>query len=604
MTNLDYGVLIAYLAGIVLVGVLFSRRNRTSGDMFAAGGQSPWWTSGLSAFMTMFSANTFVVWGGIGYRLGFTAVAINLMYGIAALAVGYFVAGHWKRIGVQTPAQYIQLRFGTGALHFYTWAMMLFRLVGTAGALYALSTILVALMPLGEGNFLRDPATGNLSLIWAILIFGGIVVVYTMIGGLWAVLMTDVLQFIILNLAIAFVVPLVLLQAGGIGEFVQAAPEGFFTATGGQYTWFFLAGWCAIHFFMIGADWAFAQRFICVPNAKAARHSSYLFGFLYLVSPILWLLPPMIWRTIEPIPEGATAEMIRQLSENAYINSIAAVLPAGMVGLMVAAMFSATASMVSSQLNVFSGVLTHDVYRPLRKVAEDAAELVMAGRFFTILLGTIILGVALMIPALGGAETVIVGVTELMVVALLAPALWGLFSRTITSKAVWVTGGVGLATGILVRTGLGEGGFLVEVRGFQNLALWVQANGTYVTTFTGVVLPILILSVIQWLSRETAPGYLRLETVASRYAAEQLESPTIASRLPAIIVGWALIACAGLMGLLFVVNQDPQDRLVIGIFGGVVLGLAIVVLAMAKKITQSIKQEVASDSNLFKNVKR
>lgn len=132
----------------------------------------------------MFSANTFVVWGGIGYRLGFTAVAINLMYGIAALAVGYFVAVHWRRIGVQTPAHYIQLRFGNGAPFLYL-AMMFFRIIGTAGALYALATILVALMPLAEGNPLRDPATGNLSLMLAILIFGGIVVVYTMIGGLW-----------------------------------------------------------------------------------------------------------------------------------------------------------------------------------------------------------------------------------------------------------------------------------------------------------------------------------------------------------------------------------------------------------------------------------
>lgn len=90
--------------------------------------------------------------------------------------------------------------------------------------------------------------------------------------------MTDVLQIIILNLAIAFVVPLALWEAGGFGPFIQAAPDDFFSANGGQYTWFFLAGWCAIHFFMIGADWAFAQRFICVPNARDARRSSYLLG--------------------------------------------------------------------------------------------------------------------------------------------------------------------------------------------------------------------------------------------------------------------------------------------------------------------------------------
>src|SRR5690606_1568736 len=134
---------------------------------------------------------------------------------------------------VRTPAEYIQLRFGKIALHFYTWAMMLFRLVGTAGALYALAVILSPLMPLGEGNPLRDPATGNLNLFWGILIFGGIVVLYTMIGGLWAVLMTDTLQFIILNLAVAFMVPLALARAGGVSGFIEGAPERFFAGTGG-----------------------------------------------------------------------------------------------------------------------------------------------------------------------------------------------------------------------------------------------------------------------------------------------------------------------------------------------------------------------------------
>ncbi len=86
--------------------------------------------------------------------------------------------------------------------------MMVFRIIGVAVSLYSLAIILVAMMPLEEGNPLRDPTTGNLSLCWAVLIFGGIVVIYTMAGGLWAVLMTDVLQFIVLNLAILFVVPL------------------------------------------------------------------------------------------------------------------------------------------------------------------------------------------------------------------------------------------------------------------------------------------------------------------------------------------------------------------------------------------------------------
>ena len=107
MAFVDYLVLTLYLTGVFCVGLLFTRHNRNANDMFAAGGQSPWWTSGLSAFMTMFSANTFVVWGGIAYKMGLVAVVINLMYGVAALLVGYFVAGHWKTLGIETPAQFV-----------------------------------------------------------------------------------------------------------------------------------------------------------------------------------------------------------------------------------------------------------------------------------------------------------------------------------------------------------------------------------------------------------------------------------------------------------------------------------------------------------------
>ena len=99
MLSIDYFVLAIYLAGIFGVGLFLSSKNKSSADMFAAGGESPWWTSGLSSFMTMFSAGTFVVWGGIAYQHGLVAVVINLCYGAAALLVGFFVAGHWKRMG-------------------------------------------------------------------------------------------------------------------------------------------------------------------------------------------------------------------------------------------------------------------------------------------------------------------------------------------------------------------------------------------------------------------------------------------------------------------------------------------------------------------------
>lgn len=605
MTTIDYAVLLLYLAGIFGVGCLFAMKNKSSSDMFAAGGQSPWWTSGLSAFMTMFSANTFVVWGGIAYRQGMVAVLINLMYGVAAILVGYFVAGKWKRMGVQTPAEYVQLRFGDGVLHFYTWFMTVFKMITTAGALYALGRILVSLMPLAEGNPLRDAATGNLSLFYGIVIFSSIVVVYTMIGGLWAVLMTDVLQFIILNLAVLFVIPLALAEVGGMSGFWEGAAltpslhvkagevlsdGSLLSPISGDYTWFFLAGWCAVHFFMIGAEWAFVQRFICVPDEKSARKSTYLFGLLYLLSPMLWLLPPLIWRVHTPIPPEADEATVLLMSETAYIDACQSVLPVGMVGLMIAAMFSATASMVSSQLNVFSGVMTHDIYRSLTKTNADDAKLVWVGRLVTLLLGVVLIVVALSYQSLGGAEKVIVNITEMVVVALFAPTLWSLFSRSITASAVWITAGVSLALGVVVRFGLTPEGFLSSVDSLQSLSIWMQENVSTVKTFTGVVIPVVLLGIIQMRSRGVSP---RHELIKAKELATQEAIIVEPSRLPGIVVGWALVACGVLMFLLMAVPENSQSLLTLGFFGGVLLAVASLVLFLSyrKKQTSNRPQE-------------
>jgi len=580
----DYIVLICYLFGIFAVGVGLSLKVKDTRDLFAAGGRSPWWAAGLSGFMTMFSAGTFVVWGGIAYRLGLVAVVINLMYGIAAILVGFFVAGRWKRLGVATPAEFIERRFGAGALHFYTWSMMVYRMVGVGVALYSLAILVVTLMPLAEGNPLRDPATGNLGLTWAILIFGGVVVIYTMVGGLWAVLMTDVLQFIVLNLSVLFMIPLILAEVGGVGGFVSRAPAGFLQPTAGSYTWFFLAGWCAIHFFMVGAEWAFAQRYICVPSEQDARKSAFLFGLLYLVSPILWLLPPLAWREIHPIPADATGAEITAMAEQAYILACRHVLPAGMVGLMLAAMFSATASMVSSQLNVFAGVLTEDIYAKLRSGQRGSErrqrELLWVGRGFSLLLGVVLVCLALAVPALGGAEQVIVAITSLLVAPLLAPTVWGLLNRFVGQSAVWVTAAVCIGIG-----GLATFVFDEQLKEF----------GKTPEILIGVVLPVLVLVVITLCSRQPAAGWERVEAHVEAHRLRQLAGAAIPfDPSPAYIVAGCLGLCSVMMAGLLLVND--QDRGTIAAFGAALAMFATVIAAAAFRRARRLPAPVGSSS--------
>lgn len=566
MQNADYIVLLIYLVGIFGVGVALSLRVKNSGDLFAAGGRSPWWASGLSGFMTMFSAGTFVVWGGIAYQWGLVAVMINLCYGVAALLVGYFLAGRWKSLGLRTPAEFIEHRFGRGALHFYAWTMMVYRMVGTGVALYSLAVLLVALMPLSEGNPLRDPATGNLALTWAILLFGGCVVIYTMVGGLWAVLVTDVLQFIVLNLAVLVMVPLILMRVGGFSGFAAAVPEGFFLPTAGDFTWLFLAGWCAIHFFMIGAEWAYVQRFICVPTERDARKSAYLFGILYLISPILWLLPPLAYRAIQPIPDGATPEEIVRLAEGAYIMACRTVLPVGLVGLMLAAMFSATASSVSGQLNVFSGVVTEDVYRRLVGPVSER-HILRAGRVISLLLGSVLIGLALAVPRLGGAEKVVIAITSLLVAPLLAPTVWGLLSPRLRSGAMWATTLICVAAGILAT---------------QVFAERLKPYGRAPEIVLGVILPVVLLTIFWAVAGRGAvsPGWTRA-MATRRPSDEQAHQPVQADPSLAYIVAGSLLVCGVITCSLLLVNE--RDHGVLWSFSAGLAGLAVFIAAMARR---------------------
>ncbi len=559
MPAADWTILSLYLASTVFVGVFLGRFVKNASDMFAAGGQSPWWLSGLSAFMTMFSANTFVVWGGIAYQHGVVAIAINLCYGIAAIAAGYTVAGKWKAMGIETPADYIETRFGRPALHFYTWFMMVFRIVGTGGALYAIARLTLAVM--SGGGSAGDGALTGADLNTAILVFALIVVGYTMIGGLWAVLMTDTLQFIILNLAVLFVIPLALARTGGFSTFLEKAPDGFLAVTNDKYTFLFLAGWVAIHYFMIGAEWAFVQRFLCVPSPKDARKSTFLFGGLYLFSPFLWLLPPLLWRVQSPIPEGASPETVTRMAETAYILSCKAVLPIGMLGLMLAALFSATASMISSQLNVFSGVLTENIYKPL---AQNPSEkrLVHMGRVFTLVLGIIVALVAIATPYLGGAAKVIISVTQVMVTPLLAPTLLALFIPRLGVNTIWATVGICFPLGLLTKfTTVLENTWLAD------------------STVTGVFLPLAVIAVMLLLSRKEAPGWAGVRELEAQAAGrDQPQS----SAFPALIVSISLVLSAITLLALIPLN-DANHGLLVG-FAVVLLILAALLFWLAKRM--------------------
>ena len=185
MTGIDYIVIALFSLLIIFIGLSFSRKSGS--DMvsfFAAGGAVPWWINSLSLFMGFVSASTFVVWGSIAYSSGWVAISIQWAMSVAGLVTGFFIAPKWHKTKSLTAAEYICHRLGIRTQKAYSYIYLFIMVFLKGVCLYAVAIIL-------------QVATG-ISLYWWIALLGAIVILYTTFGGLWAVVVTDVLQFIIL----------------------------------------------------------------------------------------------------------------------------------------------------------------------------------------------------------------------------------------------------------------------------------------------------------------------------------------------------------------------------------------------------------------------
>lgn len=416
MQTLDLIVAAGFVVIVLVAGLAFMRLSG-EGDadgFFSAGGVVPWWLSGISLYMSFFSVGTFVVWGSIAYSSGFVAIAIQSTMCIAGLIIGMLVAPKWNRTHVTTAAEFIGHRLGDKARTTYTLLFLITSIIGMGALLYPVGVIV-------------EVATG-IDVTTAILLLSAFIVLYAAVGGLWAVLVTDLLQFVVLSVSILIIVPLALMQVGGLDGFVAGAPDGFFRLTDSEYTWGFLAAFLVYNTIFIGGHWGYVQRYTTVRNPGEARKVAWLFAALYSLSPLIWMLPPMIYRVINPDLEGLG-------NEGAYMLMSQAVLPAGLLGLMLVSMVFATASSVNTVLNISAAVFTKDVWAAL-KPETGQHRLLQIGRWVTGIFGLLAVASALMVESFGGIVQMVLSIAAIVGGSLFLPPLWALFSRRQTAVSV------------------------------------------------------------------------------------------------------------------------------------------------------------------------
>lgn len=414
MNILDYITIILFSIGVLITGVSFSKTGKDMKSFFSGGGNVPWGMSGLSLFMGFFSAGTFVVWGSIAYSYGMVSIIIQLTMAVAGYAVGTWIAPRWHRTHSLTAAEYITGRLGVKTQKTYTYIFLAVSVFTTGSFLYPVAKIV--------------EVTTGIPLTTAIFALGAFSMVYVALGGLRGVVVTDVLQFVILFAAVVIAVPLAFDKIGGVGTFFEKVPEGFFELFEGEYTPGFVIAFAIYNMFFLGGNWAYVQRYTSVKTERDSRKTGWLFGVLYTISPILWMLIPMIYRVYNPSLSGLE-------NEGAYLLMCKEAMPDGLLGLMLGGMIFATASSLNATLNISAGVVTNDIFKRMRPDASEKT-LMNVARISTWGFGIMAIIVALMIRSMGGIVNVVISVAALTGVPVYLPVIWSLFSKRQTSRTI------------------------------------------------------------------------------------------------------------------------------------------------------------------------
>ncbi|MGH9495426.1 MAG: sodium:solute symporter family transporter [Candidatus Sulfotelmatobacter sp.] len=433
--TVDYLVIALYALLMVRVGFYVLRFNRGAAEYFRGGSRIPWLVAGLSCFMSGFSAWTFTGAAGVAYRAGFAAIGLYIGNALSFL-LGYFVfAQRWRRTRITTVMEYLSGRFNPATHQVFSWSTIIFQLFTSASTLFGLSLFV--------SSACGFPVT------WTILGAGALIVFYCVLGGLWAVVVTDFLQASILMPFCLVLVVMSLLHVGGVGGFVHALPTEMKTIhLKGEFGWIYLASWTVMVSFGYNTS-AMAQRYFSVDDERSARKIALLCCGLFFLGAFIWFIPPMAMRIIYPVlPAMRTA--LPNPSEAAYAVASLTLLPHGLIGVMLAAMFSATMANLSAQFNLKSAILTKDMYQALFRKDANEHELLIVGWITTFLIGGATTIIAAIMAASGQSVfQIMLTFNTLMSLAYGPPALLGLVVRRTPPWSGLASFATGLFLGIL-----------------------------------------------------------------------------------------------------------------------------------------------------------
>jgi len=439
----DYVVIAVYMLLMLGIGFYAMRFNAGAADYFKGGNRVHWLAAGLSSFMSGFSAWTFTGAAGLAYQHGI--VTVLLYVGNAStFLLGYYVfATRWRRARISTVMEYLVERFDERTRQTFSWSTTFFHLFTGASMLYGLSLFVAP--------------TCGWPVSWTILGSGAVILAYCVVGGLWAVVITDFLQAAILLPFTLILAVTALGRVGGIGGLLDKLPADMTSLRlPGEFGWSYVAAWVLMVSFGYNTS-AMAQRYFSVNDEKSARQVALVCFALFLFGAFFWFIPPMAMRVLHPDLHAVFPELANP-HESSYALAARTLLPNGLVGIMLAAMFSSTMASLSGLLNLHAAIVAKDIYPTLFPKRAGSTERLAVGWVATLAVGVGIVIIALiMAQSRRSVFQVMLTVNTIMSLAYGPPALLGLVVRRTPSWSGLASFVVALALGLYGTFALGWG---------------------------------------------------------------------------------------------------------------------------------------------------
>ncbi len=436
---IDLLVLIFYMGLMLGIGLYFRRFMKGANEYFAGGNMIPWWVGGISLYMSSFTAWTFTGAAGFVYHTGWFGVLYFLSWPISYFLGYRLTAARWRRSRVLSPVEYVSTRFNPLTQQILSYVLVTSGLLTRGITLVAVCKII--------------SASVGWRMDYMIIGTGLVMLLYTLHGGLWAVSITDVVQFIFLFVITVIVTPLSIQHVGGLQALVQKLPPLTLhhEYAGMPYDIHYIIAFLLVNF--LNANWGAAQRFYSVKDERDAKRVGLFCAALFLTAPILFGLPPLaaklMWPDLSAVPFFAQSGRPEDLI---YLGIVLTWIPNGMIGFFIAAMFAATMSSLSGAYNVDSSIIARDLYKGMIKPDATNEDMLRVGKIATVCLGVITILTALIYAksALGIFNLMVVFVS-LFQVPIAVPMVFGLIFRKPCREAALASMLSGLAAGFFFR---------------------------------------------------------------------------------------------------------------------------------------------------------